>query len=85
MVCIWSFSCVCPLSVSQTLLLSLIFFFAVVFLYDTYNDLELVICITGMPSAQMLNFVMGTVYKQFIEKDISNFEDFHIAILDIFK
>ncbi|ONI22430.1 hypothetical protein PRUPE_2G128200 [Prunus persica] len=39
----------------------------------------------GMPSAQMLNFVMGTVYKQFIEKDISNFEDFHIAILDIFN
>jgi len=39
----------------------------------------------GLPSAQMLNFAMGTVYSRFMEKDITNFEDFHIAILDIFN
>ncbi|XP_065874265.1 uncharacterized protein [Euphorbia lathyris] len=38
-----------------------------------------------MPSTQMVGFVMGTLYKQFIEKDINNFDDFHIAILDIFN
>ncbi|PKI56603.1 uncharacterized protein LOC116202941 [Punica granatum] len=37
------------------------------------------------PSAQMIGLVMGTLYQQFVEKDITNFEDFHIAVLDIFN
>ncbi|KAJ4954095.1 hypothetical protein NE237_030927 [Protea cynaroides] len=39
----------------------------------------------GMPSAQMLGLVTDTVYKQFISEPIENFEDFHVAILDIFN
>ncbi|KAG8363440.1 hypothetical protein BUALT_Bualt19G0022800 [Buddleja alternifolia] len=39
----------------------------------------------GLPTAQMLNLVMGTLHKQFIEKDIKSFDDFHMAILDIFN
>ncbi|XAR63253.1 hypothetical protein NMG60_11023129 [Bertholletia excelsa] len=38
-----------------------------------------------VPSQQMLNFALGTIYGQFIRKDVHNFEDFHIAILDIFN
>ncbi|GLT68824.1 hypothetical protein SLA2020_410220 [Shorea laevis] len=37
----------------------------------------------GMPSTQMLNLLLGTLYKQFTDKEVSNFEQFHIAILDI--
>ncbi|KAJ0039787.1 hypothetical protein Pint_27951 [Pistacia integerrima] len=39
----------------------------------------------GMPSAQLLNLLIGTLYKQFMDKRIDNFDDFHIAILDIFN
>ncbi|EEF37456.1 calcium ion binding protein, putative [Ricinus communis] len=39
----------------------------------------------GLPSTQMVGFVMGTLYKQFVERDIKTFEEFHIAILDIFS
>ncbi|XP_050207027.1 uncharacterized protein LOC126656491 [Mercurialis annua] len=39
----------------------------------------------GVPSTQMVGFVMGTLYKQFVERDIKTFEEFHIAILDIFN
>ncbi|XP_019188770.1 PREDICTED: uncharacterized protein LOC109183006 [Ipomoea nil] len=39
----------------------------------------------GLPTTQMMGFVMGTLHKQFIEKDINTFEDFHLAILDIFN
>ncbi|KAJ7961898.1 putative Calcium ion binding protein [Quillaja saponaria] len=39
----------------------------------------------GLPSTQMLSFLTGKLYKQFIEKDITNFDEFHIAILDIFN
>ncbi|KAF3439375.1 hypothetical protein FNV43_RR18376 [Rhamnella rubrinervis] len=39
----------------------------------------------GLPSSQLLSFVFGTVYKQFIEREINNFDDFHVAILDIFN
>lgn len=39
----------------------------------------------GMPSTQMIGLVTGTLYNSFIEKDISTFEDFHVAILDIFN
>ncbi|KAI3444782.1 hypothetical protein Pfo_001447 [Paulownia fortunei] len=39
----------------------------------------------GLPTAQMLNLVMGTLHRQFIEKDIKSFEEFHMAILDIFS
>ncbi|KAF5201930.1 Calcium ion-binding protein [Thalictrum thalictroides] len=38
----------------------------------------------GLPSVQMLNVLTDTLYKQFIEKDIHDFEEFHIAMLDIF-
>lgn len=40
---------------------------------------------TGLPSSQLMSFAFGTVYKQFIDRDITNFDDFHVAILDIFK
>ncbi|CAK9146191.1 unnamed protein product [Ilex paraguariensis] len=39
----------------------------------------------GLPTTQMLSLVMGTLYRQFVEKDVENFEDFHMAILDIFN
>ncbi|KAF9603216.1 hypothetical protein IFM89_034549 [Coptis chinensis] len=38
----------------------------------------------GVPSVQVLNLLTDTVYKQFITKDIKNFDEFHIAMLDIF-
>ncbi|GKU98880.1 hypothetical protein SLEP1_g11815 [Rubroshorea leprosula] len=37
----------------------------------------------GMPSTQMLNLLLGTLYKQFTDREVSNFDQFHIAILDI--
>ncbi|KAK3221526.1 hypothetical protein Dsin_008551 [Dipteronia sinensis] len=39
----------------------------------------------GLPSSQMFNMLMSTLYKQFSEKEIDNFEDFHEAFLDIFN
>lgn len=39
----------------------------------------------GLPTTQMLSLVMGTLHRQFIEKDIKTFQEFHIAILDIFR
>lgn len=39
----------------------------------------------GLPTAQMVNLVMGTLEKQFIDKEIKTFEDFHIAMLHIFR
>ncbi|KDP32029.1 hypothetical protein JCGZ_12490 [Jatropha curcas] len=39
----------------------------------------------GLPSNQMVGFVMGTLYKQFVDQDIKNVEEFHMAILDIFN
>ncbi|XP_043689997.1 uncharacterized protein LOC122640782 [Telopea speciosissima] len=39
----------------------------------------------GMPSAKMLGFLTDTLYKQFTEKPIGTFEEFHLAILDIFN
>ncbi|KAG8641168.1 hypothetical protein MANES_13G115400v8 [Manihot esculenta] len=38
----------------------------------------------GLPSTHATSFVMGTLYKQFLEKNISSFEDFQVGILDIF-
>ncbi|XP_058010435.1 uncharacterized protein LOC110631711 isoform X2 [Hevea brasiliensis] len=38
----------------------------------------------GLPSMHATSFVMGTLYKQFLEKNISSFEEFHSGILDIF-
>lgn len=37
----------------------------------------------GLPSTQMLNFLTASLYRQFTEKEINTFDDFHIAILDI--
>lgn len=39
----------------------------------------------GLPTTQMLSLVMGTLHSKFMEKDIKNFDDFHVAILDMFK
>ncbi|KAK4414605.1 hypothetical protein Salat_2873500 [Sesamum alatum] len=39
----------------------------------------------GLPTQQMLGLVMGTLHRQFIEKDIKTFEEFHMAILDTFS
>ncbi|KAH0936247.1 hypothetical protein HID58_013364, partial [Brassica napus] len=39
----------------------------------------------GYHRRQMMNMVMGSLYKQFTEKAINNFDDFHVAVLDIFK
>ncbi|KAH6789598.1 calcium ion-binding protein [Perilla frutescens var. frutescens] len=39
----------------------------------------------GLPTTQMLSLVMGTLEKQFIDKKIESFEDFHMAILHIFS
>ncbi|KAF5469977.1 hypothetical protein F2P56_010531 [Juglans regia] len=36
-------------------------------------------------SKQASDFISGTLYDQFIKKDIKNFDDFHIAVLDIFN
>lgn len=39
----------------------------------------------GLPSTQMFNYAMGTVYDQLMEKEINNFEDFHKSLLDLFS
>lgn len=39
----------------------------------------------GVPPTQMMNMVMGSLYKQFTQKAINSFDDFHVAVLDIFK
>lgn len=39
----------------------------------------------GVPSGQMLSALTGALYTTFIEKDVKNFDDFHRAILDMFK
>ncbi|KAH7519690.1 uncharacterized protein LOC107424234 [Ziziphus jujuba] len=39
----------------------------------------------GLPSSQMMNFVFERVSKQFMETKINNFEEFHVATLDIFS
>ncbi|KAL8129086.1 hypothetical protein V2J09_018241 [Rumex salicifolius] len=40
---------------------------------------------TGMPSSPMLGLVMGTLYSKFLEKEITEFEQFQVIILDIFN
>lgn len=57
-------------------------FYAVQFSAQTIIE---ALFITGLPTTQMFSFAMGTLYKQFIEKDIDNFNDFHKAMLDAFK
>ncbi|XP_028095379.1 uncharacterized protein LOC114295347 isoform X1 [Camellia sinensis] len=39
----------------------------------------------GLPSTQMFNYAMGTVYDQLMEKEINDFEDFHKSLLDLFS
>ncbi|KAI3449057.1 hypothetical protein Pfo_005722 [Paulownia fortunei] len=39
----------------------------------------------GLPTTQMLSLVMGILHRQFIEKDIKSFEEFDLAILNIFS
>ncbi|GMH22367.1 hypothetical protein Nepgr_024210 [Nepenthes gracilis] len=39
----------------------------------------------GLPSTQMLNLATDKLYHKFVEKDISTFEEFHVAVLDIFN
>jgi len=62
------------------LLFSLVRFSFFVYL----NYLHLIGQITSF-GCELDYFVIGTLHKQFIEKDINTFEDFHLAILDIFK
>ncbi|KAL6499452.1 hypothetical protein OROHE_026115 [Orobanche hederae] len=54
-------------------------------LRDLQMHFEIIDVIDGLPKAQMLSLVMGTLHRQFIEKDIKSFEEFHTAILDIFS
>ncbi|KAM7508841.1 hypothetical protein LguiA_019294 [Lonicera macranthoides] len=39
----------------------------------------------GLPSTQMLSIVVGTLYDKFIVKEINTFDEFHLAILDIYN
>ncbi|XP_011089610.1 uncharacterized protein LOC105170510 isoform X2 [Sesamum indicum] len=39
----------------------------------------------GLPTQQMLGLVIGTLHRQFVEKEIKTFEEFHMAILDTFS
>ncbi|KAE8718518.1 putative Gibberellin-regulated family protein [Hibiscus syriacus] len=39
----------------------------------------------GLPSTQMLSHVFKSLYEQFTDSDIKNFDDFHAAILVIFN
>ncbi|XP_027113370.1 uncharacterized protein LOC113761047 isoform X1 [Coffea eugenioides] len=54
-------------------------FFHLLYLFCTFSS-EI-----SLPTAQMLSLLMGTLHRQFIEKDVNSFEDFHMAILDIFS
>ncbi|KAJ6678342.1 CALCIUM ION-BINDING PROTEIN [Salix viminalis] len=38
-----------------------------------------------MSSTQMPNYVMGSLYKQFVDKNIKTFDEFHVAVLEIFN
>ncbi|KAJ4848823.1 hypothetical protein Tsubulata_017269 [Turnera subulata] len=40
---------------------------------------------SGVPSAQMATFALGALHQQFVDRKINTPEDFHSAILDIFK
>ncbi|KAF7845055.1 putative calcium ion-binding protein [Senna tora] len=39
----------------------------------------------GLSQKQLLSALVGVLYKQFVDKEIKNFEDFHVVILDIFN
>ncbi|KAK4592693.1 hypothetical protein RGQ29_017000 [Quercus rubra] len=39
----------------------------------------------GLPSAQVLNLFVGSLHNEFQKKKINDFDDFHIAILDVFN
>ncbi|KAL5096009.1 hypothetical protein RYX36_000336 [Vicia faba] len=39
----------------------------------------------GLSTSQVLSLAMNKLYKQFVEKDVKEFEAFHVAILDTFK
>ncbi|MFS8026765.1 hypothetical protein Hanom_Chr16g01490561 [Helianthus anomalus] len=39
----------------------------------------------SLPTNQMLSLVMGTLHSKFMEKEINCFDDFHVAILDMFN
>ncbi|XP_024962278.1 uncharacterized protein LOC112502558 [Cynara cardunculus var. scolymus] len=39
----------------------------------------------SLPTAQMLNLVLGTLHSKFMEKEINGFDDFHLALLDMFN
>jgi hypothetical protein len=63
-------------------------------LFNTKIFLTCTICIIGLPLTQMLHLDVNTLYKQFIGDkiidrligdNITDFNDFHLATLDIFK
>lgn len=39
----------------------------------------------GLPTTQLLSSLTGTLERQFMEKDVSDFDKFHMTILDMFK
>ncbi|KAI3719171.1 hypothetical protein L6452_20065 [Arctium lappa] len=39
----------------------------------------------SLPTTQMLNLVLGTLHSKFMEKEINGFDDFHLALLDMFN
>ncbi|GAU16480.1 hypothetical protein TSUD_167120 [Trifolium subterraneum] len=39
----------------------------------------------GLSTSQVLSLIMNKLYKQFVEKDIKEFEAFHVAFLDTFN
>lgn len=49
------------------------------------NDLSFWFCITALSTTQMLSLVMNKLYKQFVDKDIKDFDAFKVAIIDTFK
>ncbi|KAH8503287.1 hypothetical protein Peur_067049 [Populus x canadensis] len=38
-----------------------------------------------IPSTQMPSYVMGSLYTQFVDKNIKTFDEFHVAVLEIFN
>ncbi|XP_022863506.1 uncharacterized protein LOC111383618 [Olea europaea var. sylvestris] len=39
----------------------------------------------GLPTTQLLSSLTGTLERQFMEKDVSDFDKFHMTILDMFN
>lgn len=55
--------------------------------FKIVNNHEPTVFLVGLPmsSTQMPNYVMGSLYNQFVDKNIKTFDEFHVAVLEIFK